>query len=264
MTAAPLRPGSFCWFELATTDQEAAKAFYAALFGWTSNDNPMGPAGSYTIFRLGDRDAAAACTLDSAQRAQGVPPNWQVYVLAENADAAAAKASSLGATVIVQPFDVMDLGRMAVMQDPTGAVFAVWQPGRHAGVGAWAEPGAVGWADLQVRDQEKAAAFYSSLFGWKMVEGKSMNAAKPGTYHHIVNGTDMIGGIPPASQVDPNAHPAWLMYVEVADCAAATKHARSLGARAYVDTMEIGENGRISVLADPQGAVFALHESMKR
>ena len=150
---------------------------------------------------------------------------------------------------------------MAVIEDPLGARFALWQPKQHAGATVWGEIGGVGWAELQVRDQTAAGGFYASLFGWRMVAGRSMNPARPGEYFHIVNGEDMIGGIPPPEHVDPQAHPAWLMFVEVADCAATTKQAAALGGRAYVDTMEIGENGRVSVIADPQGAVFAIHEA---
>ena len=259
-----LPPGSFCWFELATTDQAAAKSFYETLFGWTSADMPIGPAGLYTIFKHDGRDAAAGYTLPDEQRAMGIPPNWLVYVLVENADEAAARAASLGGNVGVAPFDVMEQGRMAVIEDPTGARFAIWQAKQSAGVGVWGEAGGVCWVDLQTPDQPKAAAFYSSLFGWKMVEGKSMNSAKPGDYYHIVNGTGFIGGIPPAEHTDPNAHPAWVMYVEVGDCAALAKKAATLGARVLVDTMKVGENGSIAVIADPQGAVFALHESTKR
>src|SRR4051812_31924891 len=264
MTSTTTKPGDFCWFELATTDQAAATRFYESLFGWVAADMPIGESEMYTIFRLGGRGAAAGGTLRAEQRAQGTPPNWLLYVQVEDADAAAARASGLGATVMVPPFDVMASGRMSVIMDPTGAVFAVWQPNQHVGVGVKDEPGSVVWADLQVRDQAKAAAFYAGLFGWKMVEGASMHPAKPGSYYHIVNGDQMIGGIPPAEQVDPNAHPAWLIYVSAEDCAASTKKAVSLGARAYVESMEIGDTGRISVIADPQGAVFALHEPKRR
>jgi len=263
MTTATARPGEFCWFELATSDQPAAKRFYESLFGWVSHDTPIGPDGHYTFFRLGGRDAAAGHTLHPEQRSQGVPPNWGIYVLVEDADAAAARAASLGGTVIVPPFDVMESGRMSVIMDPAGAIFSIWQAKQHVGVGVRDEPGSVVWADLQVHDQPKAAAFYSALFGWKMVEGRSMNPAKPGDYYHIVNGDTMIGGVPPAEHLDPKAHPAWLIYVGVEDCPAVTKKAVSLGGTAYVDTMAIGEEGRISVIADPQGAVFAIHESRK-
>jgi hypothetical protein len=263
MTAITPARGSFSWFELATTDQEAARQFYQALFDWTSADTPMGPGEVYTIFRQGGRDVGAVYTMRAEQRAQGIPPNWLVYVAVDDADAAAGRATKLGGTVIVPPLDVMDAGRMAVIQDPTAAVFAMWQAKKSTGVGVFGEINTVSWVDLQTRDQAAAAEFYTSLFGWQMVEGKSMNPAKPGDYYHIVNGADFIGGVPPPTAVDPNAPPHWLIYVEVADCRATTAKATSLGARAYVDTMEIGKEGRISVIADPQGAVFALHERVK-
>jgi uncharacterized protein len=253
--------GSFCWFELATTDQRAAKAFYSSLFGWTSTDGPGGPGGDYTVFALGDRTAAAAYTMRDEMRARGVPPNWTVYIAVDDADRAAARAASLGGTVVVPPLDVMDAGRMAVLQDPQGAAFAVWQAGKHGGVGTKGEVHSVSWADLQTRDQPGASAFYSALFGWRMVEGQSMAPAQPGDYYHIVNGEAFIGGVPPPGHGDPHAPPHWLIYVEVADCRAATARAVSLGARAYVDTLQIGKEGSISVLADPQGAVFALHQT---
>jgi predicted enzyme related to lactoylglutathione lyase len=264
MSANTPRPGAFCWFELATSDQAAAKRFYESLFGWSSADTPMGPAETYTTFKLGGRDAAAAHTLHPGQKQAGVPPNWMVYVLVENADASAARAGELGGTVLVPPFDVMTMGRMSVLQDPTGAYVSIWQAKDHVGIGAWGEIGAVSWADLQTRDQARAGEFYAGLFGWKMVEGKSMAPAKPGSYFHIMNGSEMIGGIPPAEHTNPNAPPHWVMYVEIADCAATTKQAASLGGRPHVDCMDIGKEGTISVIADPQGAVFAIHQTRRQ
>lgn len=257
------RPGDFCWFELATTDQAGAKRFYESLFEWTSEDRPIGPADLYTIFRRGGGEVAAAYTMRDEQRSQGVPPNWLVYIAVEDADASAARVAALGGSVVAPPFDVMDQGRMAMIADPAGALFAIWQPKLHAGVAAVEDAGSIVWADLRVRDQVKAGAFYSSLFGWKMVEGRSMKPAVPGSYYHIVNGEKMIGGIPPAEQVDPHEHPSWLIYMGVADCVASTKKAAEIGGRPYVDTMSIGDEGRISVIADPQGAVFAIHESLR-
>ena len=117
-------PGSFCWIELATLDQSAAKSFYSSLFGWTPFDVPMGPGEVYTIFRLEDRDAAAAYTMRPEQRSQGVPPNWMLYISVASADDAAKRARDVGGTVHMDAFDVGDSGRMAVLQDHTGAVFA--------------------------------------------------------------------------------------------------------------------------------------------
>jgi len=251
-------PGSFCWFELATSDQPGAKQFYSSLFGWNPSDSPMGPDEVYTIMKLNDRDVAAAYTLRPDQKSEGVPPNWLVYISVDDADAMSAKAASLGATVMAPPFDVMDFGRMAVIQDPQGAVFALWQPKAHVGTTVTGV-NTVTWADLNTTDQVGAEKFYSSLFGWKML-GDDLKETKPGQYYHIMNGEQMIGGVPPSHQRDPNAPPHWMIYVGVEDCAATVRKANSLGANTYVDTMQIGESGYMAVLADPQGAVFALHQ----
>jgi uncharacterized protein len=254
------KPGDFCWFELATTDQKSAKHFYQSLFGWEASDFPIGQDEFYTMFKVDGRDVGAVYTMRPEQRSSGVPPNWGIYIAVDNADAMTAQAATLGATVLAPVFDVMDHGRMSVLQDPTGAVFSIWQPKQHIGTGVTGVNNSISWADLNTRNQAAAAAFYTSLFGWKMTAGKSMQPATPGSYYHIVNGSDFIGGVPPPEFGNPHAPPHWLIYVQVADCAAATSKAKSLGAQAHVDTMAIGEDGWMSVLQDPQGAVFALHQ----
>jgi predicted enzyme related to lactoylglutathione lyase len=255
-------PGTFCWFELATTDQAAAKSFYQSLFGWSVTETPMGPDEVYTLFQIDGRDVAAAYGMRAAEREQGIPPNWLVYVSTDSADMSAARATTLGGTILAPPFDVSDFGRMAVVRDPTGATFAIWQPKKNQGTGVTDLPGTACWADLSTHDQAAAAAFYSRLFGWQMVKGKDMTSAQPGDYYHIVCGSDFIGGVPPASNRDPNAPPHWLLYFAVDDCDDAVSRARKLGARVYVEPMTIGNTGRLSVLADPQGAVFAVFEAM--
>src|ERR1017187_3672103 len=186
--------GAFCWFELATTDQAGAKKFYQSLFGWSAEDSPMGPNDYYTMFRVGGRDAAAVCTIRPEQRAAGVPSNWMIYIAVANAEATAKLAGELGATVVAPPFDVMDFGRMAVIKDPTGAMFSIWQPMSHVGTRVVEEHGTVVWADLSGADQARAGEFYSKLFGWKMLSSKEGPAAKPGDYYHIANGEAFIGG----------------------------------------------------------------------
>lgn len=255
-------PGSPCWFELSTNNQDAAKAFYSNLFGWTIADNPMGPDAVYTLFQIDGLDAGACCTLQPEQAAVGVPPNWAVYIAVESADTAAEKVTRAGGTVIAPPFDVMDMGRMAVFQDPAGAVFCVWQAGTNTGTRIGGVMNTVGWIELSTTDVAQAVKFYGDVFGWKVTNGKGAPAG-PNDYAQIENGDAMIGGIPPASMRDPNTPPNWMIYVEVADAAAATAKAASLGATVCMGPMDIGEHGTISVLSDPQGAFFALHQGTK-
>jgi len=255
-------PGSFCWVELGTTDQDAAKKFYAALFGWSADDSPMGPGEFYTIFKLQGRDAAAAYTLRPDQQAQGVPPHWMMYIAVENADAAAARATELGGKVVAPAFDVMEHGRMAVLQDPTGAVFCVWQPMKNTGLGISGVDGTLCWADLSTPDVEAASKFYSALFGWTM-SGSETNEGGSG-YIHIKNGEDFIGGVPPASHRGPNTPPHWLPYIFVSNCASSVDKAKNLGASLYVKPMEMEGVGTMAVVADPQGAVFALFQPWRR
>ena len=248
-------PGSFCWIELGTTDQNAAKQFYASLFGWEINDSPMGPDEIYTIFKLESRDAAAAYTLRPDMRAQGVPPHWMLYVSVASADESAAKAAQSRGKVVAGPFDVLDFGRMAVLQDPAGAAFSVWQPKRHAGIGIAGAPGAFCWADLSTTDPAGASTFYRGLFGWEIMPGQDDSG-----YLHIKNGETFIGGIPPAAYRNPNTPPHWLLYFSVGDCDASASKAQSLGASLYMGPMTMEKVGRWAVVADPQGAVFALFQ----
>jgi predicted enzyme related to lactoylglutathione lyase len=239
--------------ELLTTDQQAAKKFYEPLFGWTSNDSPMGPDEVYTMFRKDGRDAGAAYTLNKEMRAQGVPPNWALYVAVEDADAVAAKAGETGGSVLAGPFDVADYGRMAALQDPAGANFSVWQPKTHIGTGITDVPGTLCWADLNTPNADAAAQYYSNLFGWQISPGDT-------GYLHIKNGEAFIGGIPPASQHAPGAPPHWMIYFAVENCDASTAQAKELGASVFVGPMDIEKVGRMTVLADPQGAVLALFQ----
>jgi uncharacterized protein len=250
-------PGDFCWIELATTDQNAAKKFYSSLFGWVANDMPMGPDSFYTIFRLQAKDCAAGYTMGADERGQGVPSHWNLYIAVDNADAAADKAASLGAKVLAPAFDVFDAGRMAVLEDPTGAIFTVWQAKRNTGIGIIGEPGAFCWADLSTSDTGRAQKFYADLFGWKISPGEGKDASG---YLHIANGDRMIGGIQPAAERDPSTPPHWLIYFYVADVDASAAKAKELAATFFVPPMTIEGVGRMAVMADPQGAVSAIFE----
>lgn len=248
--------GNFCWVELATSDQAAAKDFYTRLFGWTVNEIPMGPTDSYTIFELDGLAAAAAYTMQPAQRSGGIPSHWMMYIAVDNVDASAARAAQLGGEVIDQPMDVFDAGRMAVIRDPTGGVFALWQAHKHIGSRIAQVPGALCWADLNTPDPQRASEFYSQLFGWKL-ETAEKDASG---YLHIKNGEHFIGGIQPASQRNPGAPPHWLAYVLSNDCDATAVAAKKMGAKFYLPPMTMEGVGRMAVVSDPQGAVFAIFQ----
>src|SRR5215468_8369927 len=251
--------GSFCWIELATSDQNAAKKFYGSLFGWTPNDMPMGPGETYTIFRLEDRDAAACYTLRKEQVAQHVPPNWMIYILVDNVDASAAKVAPLGGTVIVAPFDVFEAGRMAVIQDPTGAYFCLWQAKQNTGIGIAGVHGTLCWADLCTSDTQAAEKFYAGLLGWKFEAGEKDSSG----YLHIKNGEHHIGGMPPAKHLPPGVPPHWMAYFWADDVDVTANKAKEMGANLCVPPMSMENVGRLSIIGDPQGAMFAIFKSAR-
>ena len=253
-------PGTFCWVELETINQNAAKSFYGSLFGWTFADSPIGPSGIYTIFKLGGRDAAAAYTQQEAERASGVPPHWNLYIAVEDADAAAARAVELGGTLAAPPFDVMTHGRMAIVIDPTGAAFCLWQAKQNPGIGVMGENNTFVWADLITGDRAAAKRFYESLFGWKIFPGAGKDES---TYLHITANEKGIAGIKPSSMHRPGVPPHWTPYFMVADADATTATAQAQGAKVYAAPMNVDKSLRIAVLADPQGAVFSLFSNVK-
>jgi predicted enzyme related to lactoylglutathione lyase len=245
-------PGSFAWVELATTGQDQARHFYASLFGWSPVDSPMGPGEVYLLFENGGRFTAGALQIKPEEAA--ILPHWHIYVGVESADVAAARARELGGKIIEGPFDVSTYGRMAVIADPTGAVFSVWQPQMHAGIGVSGEPGTFCWADLSTSDPARATEFYSGLFDWKIAPGQNDTSG----YLHIQNGSDFIGGIPPAAYRDPNVPPHWLVYFLVGDVDASAQKAVDNGAHLVTKPSTIENVGRMCIIQDPQGAVFAL------
>jgi predicted enzyme related to lactoylglutathione lyase len=251
--------GSFCWIELHTTDQSAAKSFYGSLFGWQANDMPMGPNDFYTIFRLQGRDTGAGCTLRPEELSQGIPPHWMIYIAVENADAAVTKAQGLGGKILAPAFDVMDAGRMAVIQDPTGAIFCPWQANKNTGIGIAQVHGTLCWADLSTPDPKRASDFYSGLFGWQIFADPKDKSG----YLHIKNGEHFIGGVPPAGHRQPGVPAHWMAYFQVDDVDATANKAKENGAKLHLPPMSMEGVGRMSVIADPQGAVFSIFKSAR-
>lgn len=251
--------GTFCWPELSTTDSAAAKKFYGSLLGWKYRDNDMGPGGVYTIFTLDDRDAAAGFTQLQQTGPAGVPSHWAAYVAVDDADAAAAKAESLGGQIVQAPFDVMDLGRMAVITDPVGATFCVWQAKKHVGVGVLSEPGALGWTQLNAATPERTKPFYTGLFGWTFRDDPMPWG---GVYTTWLRSDSSPAGGMMAMPPEVTAPSHWLSYFIVPDLDRAHGQATLLGAKTFVPPTDIGDGLRFAVLADPQGAAFGLMTAM--
>ena len=232
-------PGYFCWVELATGDWKAAKKFYGSLFGWTTEEMPMGDQPPYVMLKSKGKSVGALYENKKAK------PAWLSYVAVSSADETAKKAKKLGGTILSEPFDVMTAGRMANLQDPEGSKFAIWQANQHKGAELINEPNAMCWNELYATDLAKEGKFYSGLFGWKLKTTPE--------YTEIHVGQTAIAGM---LRMEPMK--GWFPYFCVTDCDAAVKKATASGAKIHVEPKDIPKVGRFSFLADPQGATFAV------
>ncbi|HYM80326.1 MAG TPA: VOC family protein [Candidatus Limnocylindria bacterium] len=252
-------PGTFCWPELSTSDQAAARTFYTSLFGWTVQETPIGEGETYTMLFRADQPVGALYRASAEERAQGVPPHWNSYVAVASADEAAAKAKQLGGKILVEPFDVMEHGRMAIIQDPTGAAFCVWQAKQHIGAGVLNETGSLCWTELMTTDTDRAGQFYASLFGWKGASMPIAGGPSAGSPYTVFNrGEQMAGGMMPIPKQSPGTPSNWLIYYQVENCDKSAARAAELGAKVQVPPTDIPNVGRFSVLQDPQGAYFGI------
>lgn len=241
-------PGDFCWPELATSDSDAAKRFYSGLFGWSAEDSPAGPDMVYTMLRQKGKNVGALYRIRPDQ--EGMPPNWAVYIATNSADETTRKAEAAGGKTLMAPFDVMEIGRMAVLSDPQGAVFSVWQARQHIGTEIVGEPGTPCWAELDTTDPAAAMKFYTAVFPWKVKWNEE--------YSEWQLGEKSIGGMMKIPKEWGRVPPNWLVYFMVGDADASVAKAKQLGASVVVPPTDIPDAGRFSVLKDPQGAVFAV------
>ena len=246
-------PGTFCWPELSTKDQAGAEKFYPALFGWTTRMTPMGPDSHYTIFEKDGEAVAAAAQMDKAVAQQGVPSHWLSYVSTANVDESIEKAKALGGTLVVGPFDVMEYGRMAVLTDPTGATFALWQAYQNPGVTRLNEDDSLVWTELMTGDTAKAGTFYKGLFGWGTEKFPG-----PMDYTLWKRGSESAGGMMALTKEMHGVPPHWMVYYGVSDVDAVVAKATSLGATIIRPAWDTPGVGRIAILKDPAGAAFAI------
>jgi len=260
-------PGVPCWVASVHPDPEKAVSFYTDLFGWeATNLMPPELPGKYYVCTLRGRDVAA---IGSERGDRGAPsvPAWDTYILVESADDTVPRVTDAGGSVVVEPFDLLDVARVALISDPAGAVFGVWHPGEHGGAQLVNEPGAWAMSQLNTRDPEGAMAFYGAVFGWEtdtfdMGGGEITLWRLPG----YVGGEptqpvsrEVVGVMVPMSgdrsSEDATAH--WSVDFWVDDVDAAADKAAELGGEVQVSPFRTSV-GKTAVIADPQGAEFSV------
>jgi uncharacterized protein len=247
--------GTFSWVDLQTTDVDAAKAFYSSIFGWDYDDLPIDDSGgTYSMAKVqGDH----VCAIGGIPPGAEVPPHWNSYVTVASADETLARVRELGGTVIEDAFDVMTAGRMGLLTDPTGAPLCVWEPGDNIGAGRVNDVGCLTWNELATNDPAAAAKFLGDAFGWTFDE-QDMGDGDP--YRTILNGERMNGGIRRQSEMEASVPPSWIPYFTVEDADATAAKVEQEGGHVLAPPMTVPTPAepRIAILADPQGAPFAV------
>ncbi|WP_125772720.1 VOC family protein [Antribacter gilvus] len=249
-TTPQLPEGAPVWIELCTTDVDVAVPFYTALFGW-EHEGSEPEAGGYGTFTKGGRRIAGSTPVQSPDQAAA----WSVYLQTSDAGAAAARATSAGATVVVEPTDVADLGRYAWLTDPGGAQVGLWQPGTHHGSELVVEHGAPAWYELMATDYPAALDFYASAALWDV---HTMSNTAEFRYSTLGEGESARAGIMDASGFLPDGVPSfWVVYLGADDPDAAAKRVEELGGQ-VVEPPADTPFGRLATVADPLGTQFKI------
>jgi predicted enzyme related to lactoylglutathione lyase len=245
------QPGMPSWTDLGTPDVDAAAAFYFRLFDWENRAaGPPELTGGYRFFFKHGRLVAGFGPLVQ----EGQPPAWTVYIAVDDADANARLAREHGGIVHVEPMAVMDAGRLAIIEDPSGAVFGTWEPGRHKGAELVNEPGAFCWAEVVTRDPGAAKAFYAGVFGWTP-EDNPMGGA-PYTVFRL--GEANAAGLVAMDDGWPgDMPPHWQVYFAVEDCDATIARLDELGGTTLHGPVDL-DIGRFAIVTDPFGALFGV------
>jgi uncharacterized protein len=235
-------PGTFCWANLSTTDVNAAKGFYAELLGWDYDDRPADD-GAFSMARRYDANVAAIYPREEQEREQGQPPHWNNYVSVDDTDVAAVRAKALGGSVLAEPFDVSDAGRTALITDPAGAMFWLWQPRRHIGAGRVNDAGCLAWNELSTNATDRAMAFYSTLFGWRFERMSTDGGPAYWAIHHDAAAMGINGGLRELSDSEARSvAPAqrWMPYFTVGSAVSTADKARMTGGNILHGTHPIG------------------------
>lgn len=252
--------GRFAWYELVTTDAQAAKVFYSSVMGWGALDASV-PGAAYTLFTAGGALVGGLMELPADAREMGANPSWLGYVGVDDVDAAADRVTRLGGTVLVPPTDIPDVSRFAIFTDPQAARLAVlrWLQPRPEQPAMLDDIGRVGWHELLAADWEKALAFYSEIFGWQRADA---DVGEMGTYQLFSAGGQTIGGMLTKPPTIPA--PFWLYYFNIEDLDAAAQRVQAGGGEIVDGPFEVPGGSWIVQCTDPQGAMFALEGTRSR
>lgn len=249
----------FIWHELMTTDTSAAEDFYRRVVGWGTQPFTGHEHMAYTMWTVGEEPVGGLMELPEEARRGGAPPHWMGYVGVEDVDATAATADRLGGCLLVPPQDIPGAGRFAVIADPQGATFALYQSAEPGGSGhdAAGAAGRFSWHELATTDHEAAFDFYRQVFGWTVHD--DMDMGEHGIYRiYGPESAPPLGGMftKPSAMPGP---PAWVYYVTVDDLEAAVGQVKELGGQVVQEPIEVPGGDLIAHCLDPQGAFFALH-----
>lgn len=249
------KTGEFNWLDLSAHDFEGQTAFYEGLFGWSHSDVVVGDDMTYRMFSKDGHNVGGMSQLPPDMIAGGQPSAWNTYLATDDVDATVAAAAELGATVVYPPSDVPGSGRMAAIQDPTGAYVFLWKPLTPDETIEYMQPGTLSWNDLTTRDPEKAADFYRTLMGWDITP---MDAGPTPYWQVTIDGEGEGGIMPMPDTMAPEVPAFWLPYFGTTDAAASVAKARELGAGVMVEPTQVADMLIFAVVTDPAGATFAL------
>jgi predicted enzyme related to lactoylglutathione lyase len=247
------KPGEFCWTDLGTTDVPGALKFYKGVFGCKVVQFPMeGSDEKYSILQIDGRDVCAVYPMSAEQRKARVRPYWRPYITVKSVAETLKKAKAAGGKVVMGPMAVGDLGRTAIVKDPTGAPFALWQPGTMAGAGIEDKAGTVTWHDLNTFKPAVAGKFYVKVFGWK-IEDKDFDGNE---YHMFALGREGVCGMWPSAS--KKILPSWVTHWKVSDCAKTVAKVKQLGGGIILGATAVPGMGHFAIVKDPKGAPFGI------
>jgi predicted enzyme related to lactoylglutathione lyase len=249
--------GQFVWHELMTADVDAALKFYGEVIGWTGSET-AGPNGRYTTLKVGEHGVGGMMELTPAMREGGARPGWLGYVGVEDIEAYAHKAKDCGATVLLTPREIPNVGSFALIADPQGALIYLFQPmpTERAERPAPGTQGLVGWNELHADDWEAAYGFYSAMFAWSKGDTHDMGPA--GTYQLLTDGSEQPFGAMYNRDRSHAPHAFWLYYFAVSDIDAAVERVRGAGGEVVLDVMQVPDGNYVANCRDPEGVLFAL------